>query len=357
MRIKRSVSWFIVICALLTVLVIWLGKKPVGTPSPPVAETNTAPPPSAPRARATASQRPGEPTSTSAPGAEAVPGAPIPAPPLKSKAEQAREGLAALNDEQVVFYGTVVDQFGAPVPAAAVAASIRVNNGTRVGVDRISLATDANGLFTITGYRGETLGVWATKEGYVMATASTSFVYSLLWPEAQRHNPDPNKPVLIKMWKLSGAEALAAIDKHLRLPYNGGPIRLDLLTGKLAAEGGDLKVTVLRPEGIISQQHPQPWSARLEIVDGGFISTSAEESRVSYAAPEAGYAEGGDFPNNNGPDLVDQMLFIKSRGGQLYSKLHFVLRINNTPGDLMSLTLTGVANTNGSRNWEATAPQ
>src|SRR5438093_9050056 len=32
----------------------------------------------------------------------------------------------------------------------------------------------------------------------------------------------------------------------------------------------------------------------------------------------------------SGPDLVDEMFFVKSRGGQVYSKLHFGLRINNT---------------------------
>jgi hypothetical protein len=306
-------------------------------------------PPSATARQASATVR----TNNSAPAGAPDAGS---APP-RTKADRMREGLAALNDEDVVFYGKAVDQFGSPVPEATVAASIQVNNGVQVRVDRFSLVTDQAGSFTISGHKGKSLGIWVTKAGYVIATTKTSFVYSLLWPEAERHTPDPNSPVVIQMWKLQGAEPLVGIDKRLKLPCSRDPIRLDLLTGRVVADGGDLKIMVLRPEGVISQQHPQSWSIRLEIINGGFIRTTDEDSRVTYSAPEGGYIEGGDFPNNNGPDLVDQVFFIKSRGGQIYTKLQLTCRINNQPEGLMSLALRGVANTNRSRNWEATAPQ
>jgi hypothetical protein len=46
------------------------------------------------------------------------------------------------------------------------------------------------------------------------------------------------------------------------------------------------------------------------------------------------------------------MFFIQSRGGRLYSKLTFTFAINQQPDDYMWVELHGVANTNGSRNWE-----
>ena len=84
---------------------------------------------------------------------------------------------------------------------------------------------------------------------------------------------------------------------------------------------------------------------------------SDDEWGTTFFAPEDGYKPKGNFANNNGPDVVQKALFIKSGHGQVYSKLGFLFHINNTPDATMSVTIRGVANTNGSRNWEATAPQ
>jgi hypothetical protein len=84
--------------------------------------------------------------------------------------------------------------------------------------------------------------------------------------------------------------------------------------------------------------------------------TSFAESQTTYSAPENGYEPSGPFTNNNGPNLVDQMLFLQSRNGQVFSKFHFLFGINTAPDGFMDVTFNGVANTNGSRNWEATAP-
>jgi hypothetical protein len=44
--------------------------------------------------------------------------------------------------------------------------------------------------------------------------------------------------------------------------------------------------------------------------------------------------------------------FAVTRGGQVYSKVGLTLRINDDPNGDMYITFGGVANTNGSRNWE-----
>jgi len=159
------------------------------------------------------------------------------------------------------------------------------------------------------------------------------------------------------MWKLKGAEPLIDISKEYKLPFTSAPIFFDLIAGKTVSNGGDLKITVNRPDGIISQQHPQNWSIQIEVVNGGLVETSFEESRITYSAPESDYQATDTLGNNNGPDLVDEMFFIQSRNGQVYSKVHLLFGINDTPDGLMNVTFKGVANTNGSRNWEATAPQ
>jgi hypothetical protein len=268
-----------------------------------------------------------------------------------------REGLTKLNDDDVVLHGRVVDQFGSPVANAVVSGIIQVNNGTRVGTDRMSTVTDSSGLFTLSGYRGKNLGVNITKAGYVLATTSTSFVYSHLWPETQRHVPDPNNPVVFRMWKLQGAEPLAGINNHLEINYTSDPIRFDLLTGKIVPAGGDVEIVVSRPAGTVSQQHPQEWSVQLRAVDGGLVETTAAESSVTFIAPGDGYQAIVKVRGDSGSDGLDRFFFIESRAGQIHGKVRFTFRINNTPDGIMYASFQGVASTNGSRNWEATTPQ
>jgi hypothetical protein len=56
-------------------------------------------------------------------------------------------------------------------------------------------------------------------------------------------------------------------------------------------------------------------------------------------------------------DNIQKVFFLMSRNGQVYSKLSVDFGINDDPSGSMWFRLKGVANTNGSRNWEATAPQ
>ena len=285
----------------------------------------------------------------------------MPAPPTQTKAERAKEALATLNDEDVVLYGRVTDQFDMPVAGAEVSGSIQVNNSARVGADKIALVTDANGLFTISGYKGKALGVNASKPGYVMATTNTRFVYSRLWSETEQHNPDPNNPAIIKMWKLQGAEPLVGINQRYKFPYASAPVNFDLLAGKIVASGGDIKITVSRSAGVVSERTLQDWSVQVEAVDGGVIKTDATEARVTYALPEGGYQPGDTIIlSTNAPHQwagsIERMYFVRSRGGQVYSKVNVGLAINRNPTEPVWVEFRGTANANGSRNFEADAP-
>ena len=360
MKIKRSVLLFVVICVALMLLVIRF-RRPIESASPPETETNSVQSPVAVDNHKVSSQQTNSPVQTNAAIASGTTTNLTPLETLvRTKAEQMKEGLAALNDEEVVFYGRVVDQFDAPVANATVAGSVQVNNGTRVGVDRFSLTTDANGMFTINGYKGKTLGIWVTKDGYVMATTATSFVYSHLWPEDQRHNPDPNNPAVIKMWKLQGAERLTGIEQRYKFRYSDAPVFFDLLAGKIVPAGGDMKITMSRSPGEVSERTLQDWSVRVEAVDGGLIKTSVSQARVTYQLPEAGYMASDFFVMSTNPPHkwhggADQMYYVKSRDGQVFSKLNFGVSINQQPDDYVWVELHGELNPNGSRNFEADA--
>ncbi len=353
MKIRRSIFWFVVICAILTALVVWFGKKPAETPPQTVTETNTAPRSSTEHV----ATNPQNKVQANGPApAVAAASANNPTPPPRDKKEQMREGLATFNDVPIVFYGKLEDQFGSPVVGAEIAGAIRIYNGSQSTVQKVATVSDANGLFQLKGEHGESLGMMPRKEGYALASTSTEFKYSYMYE--QHYVPDQNNPTVIKMWKLQGAEPLVGIDQHYTVPVTGAPVDYDLLTGKIVPTGGDLKITVNRSPGIVSQRNPQDWSVQVEAVGGGLIETSMEDARVAYAAPDNGYQPSDTMEmstTNHWSNLAQQMFFVTSRNGQVFSKVFLSFGINANPDDPMSVTVRGVANANGSRNWEGDA--
>lgn len=348
MKINRPFLGFIIVVAAVIVVMLWLGgKKPVAVTTNPIGPTVL---PSG--AITTQALTPKSVQTNSVPPKIAM-NMPLPSEP--NKGEQMKEGLSQMNDVPIVFYGRLEDQSDAPVAGAQIRANIRIYNGSGSTTEHLTTMSDGNGMFQINGGKGESLGIMPTKQGYALATSGTLFKYSYMYPD--HFSPDQNNPTVIKMWKLQGAEPLDEINRTYRLPYTVAPINFDLVAGQIVPSGGDLTITVNRPTGIISQQHPQNWSIDLVVVGGGYIETSPEEAAITYAAPGGFYQPSGTFGNNNGPDLVDEMFFIQSRNGQVFSKIRLLFGINATPERDMTITISGVANTHGSRNWEATAPQ
>jgi len=357
MKIRPSIIWFIVIVAVMITAMLWYGKKkPAKLPPVSSVETNTVPP------VATASSAPvNAPIQSTMPMVQTTKGTNSSKTPPLSKVARAIGLLSDYNDVPIVFYGKIEDQFSNTVAGAQVNFDVRVMNGYESTVNRGQVISDANGLFTISGYKGQDLGMAVKKDGYVLVSMNGSSIYSHLYPEEQRAHPDQNNPTVIKMWKLQGAESLVSIDQHYKLPCPGAPVNFDLLAGQIVPSGGDIKITVNRPGGVISGRNPQDWSVQVEAVNGGLIETSVGEARVTYAAPDNGYEPSKTFAmsnsNNTWYEAVHQMFFVQSRNGQVYGKINLSLRINQNPDDSMSITLSGVASANGSRNWEATAPQ
>lgn len=321
MKVRRLVILVVIISVVFFALVIWLRKKSTETASSSIAGSNAEP--SFSTERATTELRPREPASGDQTNAR------LASPQMETKGEQMRQGLAELNNEDVLFYGRVIDQFGLPVPNARVIGNIQVNDGTRVGTDIVSRTTDADGFFTINGYKGKALGINVTKGGYVLATTNTRFVYSLLWPEAERYVPDPNNPAVIKMWKLQGAQPLIIIDKSYKLPFTDASITFDLIAGNVVPSGGDLEVIVTRASGPISQRDHGDWSIELKAVNGGIMESDFQVSRLTFEAPATGYQDSYLVRmNRDDPkwsDNVQKVFFLKSRGAKFIASFHSIL--------------------------------
>ena len=153
------------------------------------------------------------------------------------------------------------------------------------------------------------------------------------------------------MWKLQGAEPLLGIDQHYKLAHTDAPIYFDLLAGKVVPVGGDIKMTVSRVPDGIPQSSGEAWNVQVEAVNGGVISSAGQE-RITYWAPADGYQPASNLTFPTSVEGLSRGFFVMSRNGQVYSKLRISFRIDGKPDGFMYMAFTGVANTNGSRNWE-----
>jgi len=330
------------------VLVVWFARRPAKTsvpataPSQPVETVTATPAPPATNMPDSITGHVTVPTPSNAVSA-----------PRKSKEQETLEILSTKNDIPIVFYGRLEDQFGNPVVGAEITGSTIIYNGVHMGGQKVVVTSDANGFFQLNAGKGESLGIMPKKAGYALATTGTEFRYTRL--DEHPYVPDAGNPTVIKMWKLQGAEPLVGIEQRYKLYYTDAPINFDLLIGQIVPTGGDIKLTVNRSPGVLSGRHQQDWSLKVEAVDGGLIETSMGEARVIYVAPDGGYQSDYTFvmsTNNTWFEAVHQMFFVESRGGQVFGKVNLSFRINENPDDFISVTFSGVASTNGSRNWE-----
>ncbi len=359
MKIRRSVILFCAVAVVLIALLIWFGSgsrerasvEPLNTTNSAVAETSQAIFPK--RQNKNTPSRSHEVQRSSPAGTNFATSVPPSVP------DDPRHTLAVLNDVPIVFYGKLEDQFGKPVSGAEVTGNTIIYSGTKSGSTVVSTISDASGFFQINAGKGESLGIMPKKQGDALATTTTEFKYSYMYQE--RFEPDPHNPAVIKMWKLQGAEPLIGINVEYRLPFPERPIFFDLVTGRVVENGGDLEIVINRAAGLLSKKNPGDWSIELKPVNGGIIESDYHAARVTFEAPADGYQKSYVVQmNRDNPawfDNIQKVFFVKSRGGQVFSKLHLDFGINREPTEPLWVQFKGVANANASRSWEEAQPQ
>jgi hypothetical protein len=350
MKIRGSIIWFVVVVAGLIMLVLWLGKKPVQTPLSVVVATNAAPP--------TAST-PTVPSNvyihTNAPSAQvASSSTPAAIRTLPQDKVGVLKEILQANDADIVFYGRLEDQFGNAVGNTPVNFAVRYENLNGRGVQRGQVVADGNGLFKISGYKGQDISVIPEKAGYIPLEIKGIGNYSpVLYPEDQRAHPDPNNPILIKMWKLQGGEHLIHLQTEIHVPIDGTPINLDLQTGQISG-GGDLIVQVKTvPAPNVRQRYD--WQATIQSINGGLISSS-EEFEQMLQAPDTGYNSKFDIAYQK--DVIPWSttfnggFYFSSRNGGCYGKLGIEILSDVVKNGTVPVILNSYVNPSGSRNLE-----
>jgi hypothetical protein len=273
----------------------------------------------------------------------------------RTKAEQMLEVLSTKNHVPIEFYGRLEDQFGTAVPNARVRFNVHIQSGNLARIEEGQTDSDVNGLFAISGYRGERLSLAPEKSGYVLASTNCGGVYSELYPPEQRIHPDPNDPIVIRMWRLQGAEPLIHFQVRTRLDCNGVPAAFDLRTGKRVDSGGDVVIRIessTKPDVI----QKYDWKATVQVPDGGIVPSDGMGLERMFQAPESGYERevciGYDRNSKPWSSRFNGGFFIKARGGGLYGKVDLSITTDFAREGSVPVSLGGYVNLAGSRNLE-----
>ena len=323
----------IAIMVALVALTFWLAKRPArteaGVPGP--AESIVA---------------------TSGPPVEEA------AAPRTSRERQIPAASSVESDAPIVFYGRLEDQSANPVGGSQITGTTIYHLGAAERTARFLTTSDADGFFKLDAGTGASLELMPRKPGYALASLNAGGFYTHLKPEEQRQHPDSNNPVVIRMWKLQGAEPLASFDQQYQFYYiTNTPLYFDFLAGKMVPSGGDIKITINRPPGAVSASNPQDWSVEVEGIDGGFMEATMGQWKTTYWAPVDGYQPKIVYlmsaRNPQGwTGSLDANLFGQTRQGGVYTKLNLKASVNSNPDDPFTINLHGITNTNGSCNWE-----
>jgi hypothetical protein len=216
--------------------------------------------------------------------------------------EASQKGMQALLDSyknSITLYGKVVDQHGEPVPDATVEISVHSSYfNEKSGMDAV-LKTDAIGRFSISGFKGSSIGATAMKDGYLRIppmssrTSSVSLSYERGGSGTGDRHADPSNPIVLELLKIDPMEPLIHIDKRRwKLPIDGTPkkIALDSEEGRGAheIEFRFTSDTHSRREPGRSVYDSFDWSFEIRIPGGGLAS---DRSDLEFEAPATGYKE------------------------------------------------------------------
>lgn len=214
---------------------------------------------------------------------------------IKDLAERAilLKKVGELNEQEIAFYGRVIDQDGNPVAKAKIGGATLYNDMLSHGKRDYDAMSDANGNFVFPSIKGKDFSCAPRKDGYIYhaATGYIGYVLSQLAPMSERFVSNPAKPEIFRMWKIKGSEILLCDGSAFYLPASGELTFLDLKTGKHSSETGDIAFwcyyTVL-PKDTSSEDRKIGWTFGVKVAGGGVIPTL---NSLPYEAPTAGYEE------------------------------------------------------------------
>lgn len=189
----------------------------------------------------------------------------------------------------IEFYGRVVDQNGDPVPNAHV--GIGVNDKFNASGSNYSTTSDTDGFFSFKGARGASMGVSVGKEGYykIHKVSNQSFAYGMGPDGAHQAPPTKDNPAIFALHKMGRTEPLVRAEQSARIPKDGTPVTVNLMTGRLSPNG-NLRVEARTEAPVGGRKYT--WRCRVTVPGGGLADRAGQ---FEFEAPEDGYEESVEF--------------------------------------------------------------
>lgn len=325
---KKSPRLVIVAAAVLLLAVtLFFGLRNHRQQSSRPPEPNAATTPASEEAASPTANAPVLPPATAA--AQSATASRAPTAASVSRAEKLQGAVEAMN-VPVVFFGKVVDQDGAPLAGVRVQTSVRswhviATPDGDATFARHEAVSGSDGNFQIDGGRENALTIEAVeKEGYEPEPKSLQgFGYTTSDPL----RPDPNNPVVLRMWKAEAKAQLITGTKRYSLVPDGRTYTIDLLTGAIVESGtaeGDLRVSIRRPANAVWGQR-YDWSLDVQPVNGG-LAEETDGSSAMFRAPESGYTnhwrlDAAAANESWSYGTGQKRFYLKSRGGRNYSRI------------------------------------
>jgi len=262
-------------------------------------------------------------------------------------------------NQRLLFYGMAVDDQTNSLAGVTISGSVLVVDGKNPSSQvPVEATSDSGGRFQFDVDYGQLIWLNASKGTNYVSPPPRWFRYgSAGYGPSESEtisNPNFNNPVVFVLTKKMTPEQLTEFRKNFAAPNNGDPVRIDLTTGQIVSEGGDLivSITCLEP---YSETKSSPWSLSVKVVDGGLLQTDDQNTRMEYLlkAPADGYTDGVDvsYDQNSAPyrRQYEGWFYVKSRNGAIYAKMYFDM---NTRWDERGVPfqIWAVVNPNGSRN-------
>jgi hypothetical protein len=260
--------------------------------------------------------------------------------------------MRAPENVPIGFYGKVLDQAGRPVIGATVTFDLITSHmaENRTETTPMTLHTDHDGRFALTGVTAYGIDRISIREdGYDLSQkASSSYVFG----HKVEYKPNPNEPVIFRMWKTAGKEQLAGSAWHGKIACDGTTGRFDLRSGHPSPDGS-LEITCTRTPLNFEMTSDRPFTYKLEISirDGGVQPT---EDEFTYKAPERGYSRSITIERKPGNPSwgggLKQEFYIKTDKGE-YGRLSVEWDAGHRPAPT-PLKWDCSINPSGSRNLE-----
>jgi hypothetical protein len=254
----------------------------------------------------------------------------------------------SLYDHPISFYGRVVDEIGHAIPEAVVRFSVADKPWeSNVHHDRL---TDSNGLVYLTGVRGASLGIRASKEGYYSPEQGSITVH---YDHRLRERifvpiPTSEAPAILILKRKGTPETLVHLtSRSFPVGKDGTPLEINLAASGMTPNALRLEAWIFDQKTNAAGQYD--WRCSLSIPGGGFVE---RKGLFEFEAPAEGYQEYFElavFANAQGWRRSLQKEFFVRFSDNRFARVSLVLFTRGNP----ALRIESFLNpTPGSRNLE-----